>query len=181
MAVPFLYMGYTFTRKSVTAKKENFIKNGGIAVACFLVVVAESFFLKLQFNVSGMDFIYSLVPFTYFFMKALLSLDLRERKIYMWCRKISLLMFVAQRLFLSALPSVMKPVFVFLYANSYLGLGIVLLLTIVFSLCIIALSKKIKILKDTCISMLTSTLFSICIHVTTRPQLLFRVLLHCRT
>lgn len=146
-AVPFLYMGYTFTRKSVMAKKENFIKNGGIVVACFLVVVAESFFLKLQFNISGMDFIFALVPFTYFFMKALLSLDLRERKIYMWCRKISLLMFVTQRLFLSALPSVMKGVFAFLYANNYLGLCIVLLLTMGFSVCMIALSKKIKILK----------------------------------
>jgi hypothetical protein len=94
-----------------------------------------------------MDFIFALVPFTYFFMKALLSLDLRERKIYMWCRKISLLMFVTQRLFLSALPSVMKVFFAFLYANNYLGLCIVLLLTMGFSVCMIALSKKIKILK----------------------------------
>jgi prolipoprotein diacylglyceryltransferase len=38
-------------------------------------------------------------------------------------------------------------VFAFLYANNYLGLCIVLLLTMGFSVCMIALSKKIKILK----------------------------------
>lgn len=146
-AVPFLYMGYLLAQKNIETKKENFIKNGAIAVGCFIVVVAESFFLKLKFNVTGMDFIYSLVPFTYFLMKTLLSVDLKERGIYIWCRKISLLMFVSQRLFLSALPSVLPKIFNVLYANSYLGLCVVLLLTIGFSALVVAASRKIKILK----------------------------------
>lgn len=146
-AVPFLYMGYIFTKNSVDVKVKNFIINGCITVGCFILVVLESFLLKLKFNVTGMDFIYTLVPFTYFLMKTLLSVDLKERKIYIWFRKLALLMFVSQRLFLSALPSVLPKVFNFLYLNSYLGVVVVLTLTIGFSAALVALSKKIKFLK----------------------------------
>lgn len=146
-AVPFLYIGYLFANKPAESSTKNFWVNALITIVCFLLVIAESFLLKLKFNVTGMDFIYMLVPFTYFLMKTLLSIELKEGKLYVWCRKLSLLMFVSQRLFLSALPSVLPSIFNHLYANSYLGLMIVLALTIGFSVLVVILSKKIKILK----------------------------------
>lgn len=146
-AVPFIYLGYLFSKTNIETTKKNFITNAGLALVCFAVVVGESFLLKLKFDVTGMDFTYALVPFTYFFMKALLSVNLKERGIYIWCRKISLLMFVSQRLFLSALPFALPSVFKFLYANSYIGLFVVLGLTIAFSVLVVLLSKKMKILK----------------------------------
>ena len=114
---------------------------------CLVGVVVESFVLKLKFNVSGMDFIYLLLPYTFFLMKALLSLDLKERKIYVYFRKMSLLMFVSQRLFLTALPSVLKTPFNLIYANRYVGLFAVLALTIGFSTVVYLCSKKFKFLK----------------------------------
>lgn len=146
-AVPFLYMGYMLSQTKIEPTKNNFLINGGLAVGCFALVVMESFLLKLKFHVAGMDFIYMLVPFTYFFIKMLLSIDVKERIVYILCRKISLLMFVSQRLFLTALPLVLPKTFQFIYVNSYLGLFMVLGLTIGFSLLIVCLSKKWTFLK----------------------------------
>ena len=109
--------------------------------------MAESFFLKLKFDVTGMDFIFTLLPFTYFLMKTLLGIDLKERGVYVYCRKLSLLMFVSQRLFLSVFPAVFPSLFGVLYKNNYVGLFIVLALTIGFSLAVVLLSKKVKMLK----------------------------------
>lgn len=146
-ALPFIYFGYLFAKKDENAKYNKTIVNAIYAIIFLLCVVVESFLLKIKFNVTGMDFVLSLLPFTYFFMQTLLSIDLKDRKIYTWLRKSSLLMFVSQRLFLTALPSVMPRLFGFLYTNSYLGIFLVLIFTIVFSVGTIALSKKIKFLK----------------------------------
>lgn len=143
-AVPFLYMGYVFTKKNVEIKFKGFINQWMYYNCLFSFSCLESFLLKLKFNVTGMDFIYMLVPFTYFLMRTLLNIELKEKKVYIWFRKLALLMFVSQRLFLSALPSVFPRIFNFLYANSYLGMIVVLTLTIGFSVAIVALSKKFK-------------------------------------
>ena len=147
-AVPFLYMGYLFaTRKDTNEYRQQVWKDVVLMAACFALVVAESFFLKLNFDVTGMDFIFALLPFTYFLMKTLLGIDLKERGVYVYCRKLSLLMFVSQRLFLSVFSVVFPSLFGVLYKNSYVGLFIVLVLTIGFSLVVVLLSKKVKSLK----------------------------------
>ena len=88
-----------------------------------------------------------LVPFTYFFFKALLNVEIKESNLWLWCRKLSLLMFVSQRLFLSALPSIFPSFFIALYSNSYIGLVILLALIICFSVLFAKLSERIKCLK----------------------------------
>ena len=146
-AFPFIYIGYVFANKSEASIKKNFTKASLLTALCFLLIVVESFVLKLKFGVTGMDFIIALVPFTYFLMETLLGFKLKERNLYIVFRKLSLLIFVSQRLFLSALPSVMPSVFAVLYSNSYLGLLIVMMLTVGFSLAIYSLSKKLPFLK----------------------------------
>lgn len=144
---PFIFMGYTIAAREREPSKSAFIKYGALAIASLLAVVAESFLLKFKFNVTGMDFGIFLVPFTYFFMMTVLNLELKERKIWLWCRKLSLLMFTSQRLFLSALPSVLPTLFGVIYSNSYVGLVAVITLTCAFSAVLILLSNKVKFLK----------------------------------
>lgn len=146
-AVPFIYMGYLISQKEVVASVKGFFKNIILAGISFILMVAESFILKLKFNVTGMDFCIFVAVFTYFFFLALIHIDLKERKIWIWMRKLSILIFVCQRIFLSVLPGYFPSVFEKLYANSYIGLVAVLGLTIGFGVVLILLSKKIKFLK----------------------------------
>ena len=145
--VPLLFIGYLLAKENIENSSKNFWLNAAIAIGCLILLVAEAFLLKLQFNVTGMDFIFSLVPFTYFFVKALLSLELKEKPIFLWGRKLSLLMFTSQRIFLSVLPTFLPTVFNVLYANPYVGLIFVVILTVAFSLGFSLLSEKVKFLK----------------------------------
>ena len=146
-AVPFLVMGYMVSKKTIVPNKKSFLTNGALACLCLGLMVAECFLLKLKAQVTGMDINIFVVPFTYFFMMAAMNLELQDRRIYVWLRKLSLLMFVSQRLFLTALPVVLPSVFETLYSNSYVGLIVVLGLTIGFSVLFIKLSEKFKALK----------------------------------
>jgi hypothetical protein len=78
---------------------------------------------------------------------AVMHIDLKENKAWLWCRKLSLLIFVTQRLFLTMLPAFFPGIFQKLYSNSYIGLVAVLGITIAFSVVFILLSDKIKFLK----------------------------------
>ncbi len=146
-AVPFIFIGYIFAEKESIPSHKDLLKYTIFAIASLFFVVLEAFFLKIKFSVTGMDIGIFLVPFTYFFIKALLNIELKENKLWLWCRKLSLLMFVSQRLFLSALPIVLPSTFKMLYGNSYIGLVVVLVLTIGFSVLFIKLSEKIEVLK----------------------------------
>lgn len=146
-AIPFVFMGYCISRKNVSPTRKSAVKYGLLACVFLLLVVLESFILKFKFNVTGMDIGVFLVPFTYCFIMALLNVSLKDRNLWLWCRKLSLLIFVAQRLFLSAIPSVIYAPFEVLYSNPWIGLISVILITVGFSVCMIKLSEKFKFLK----------------------------------
>ena len=146
-AVPFIYMGYLAAGGNMQPSKEKAIKYGVCAGVSFGLMIGESFILKMKFNVTGMDFGVFVAVFTYFLLMTALCIDLKERKIFVWFRKLSILIFVTQRIFLSMLPFFFPEVFAFLYKNSYVGLIVVIALTIGFSIGFIFLSKKVKFLK----------------------------------
>ncbi len=146
-AVPFIFIGFLFADKQITPNRKVFLQDAGLSVISLTFVATESFLLKIKFGVTGMDIGIFLVPFTYFFIKMLLNLELKENKLWLWCRKLSLLMFVSQRLFLTALPLLLPTLFGLLYSNSYIGLLIVLFLIIAFSILFIKFSEKVKVLK----------------------------------
>lgn len=146
-AVPFVCMGYFAANLKLEPSKSKAIKYGACAFVSLVLMVGESFILKLKFNVTGMDVGVFVAVFTYFLLMTALHIDLKERKLFVWLRKLSILIFTTQRIFLSMLPFFLPKVFDVLYANSYLGLIIVLALTIGFSIGFIFLSNKVKFLK----------------------------------
>ena len=146
-ALPFIYMGYLASNMNMQPSKDKAVKYGICAGVSFALMIVESFILKLKFNVTGMDFGIFVAVFTYFLLLTALSIDLKERKIFIWFRKLSILIFVSQRLFLTALPYFFPSVFGVLYKNSYIGLIVVIALTVGFSIGFIHLSKKVKFLK----------------------------------
>ena len=145
--VPFIFMGYCVASKEIKPSVKGFFKYAIPCGVSLILLVAEAFILKLKFNVTGMDVGVFVVAFTYFFIMALIHIDLKENKAFLWCRKLSLLIFVSQRLFLTMLPAFFPNVFATIYSNSYLGLVAVIGMTIVFSVIFILLSKKVKIIQ----------------------------------
>ena len=144
---PFVFMGYAISTKEIKSSVKGFFKYAIPAGITLVLVVVEAFLLKVKFSVSGMDISIFLPIFIYFFVMAVMQIELKENKVWLWCRKLSLLMFVSQRLFLTMLPAFFPKIFESLYANSYIGLIAVISITIVFSIAFILLSNKLKFLK----------------------------------
>lgn len=145
--VPFIFMGYAISLKEFKPSVKGFFKYAIPAGISLALVIIEAFILKLKFNVTGMDVSIFIVPFTYFFIMTVMHIELKESKAWLWCRKLSLLIFVSQRIFLSVLPAFFPSVFALIYANSYIGLVAVIGMTVIFSVILVALSKKVKIIK----------------------------------
>ena len=145
--VPLIFMGYIVATKDVVPSVKGVIKYGIGAAVSLVLLVAEAFILKLKFNVTGMDIGIFIVFFTYFFIMTLLNIEIKERKAWIWFRKLSLLIFVTQRIFLSVLPSILPKPFEFLAQNSYVGLVATVAMTVLFSVVFILLSNKVKFLK----------------------------------
>lgn len=146
--VPFVFMGYLVSVKNdIIPSVRNFFKYAVPAGISLVLLVVEAFILKLKFNVTGMDIGIFIVPFTYFFIMAVLHIELKECKWWLWFRKLSLLMFVSQRLFLTVLPTFFLNFFNAVYSNSYIGLIAVIGMTVIFSIAMILLSNKIEFLK----------------------------------
>lgn len=144
-AIPYIFMGYLISHKQISPSKKNLLKYATAAVISLVFLVAESFILKMKFNVSGMDIGIFVVPFTYFFVIAALHVELKARKLWLWCRKLSLGVFLSQRVFLSCMPIVFPDVCELLYeSNSYIGLILVVSATIALSVVIVQASKRFK-------------------------------------
>lgn len=144
---PFVFMGYLLSSKEIKPSVKGFFRYAIPAALSLALVVIEAFLLKVKFSVSGMDISIFLPPFIYFFIMAVMHIELKESKAWLWCRKLSLLVFVSQRLFLTMLPAFFPKTFSILYANSYVGLVAVIGSTIIFSVIFILLSENIKFLK----------------------------------
>ena len=132
----------------VPEQKKEPVKYGLLTCLSLLLMVLECFILKLKFQTPGVDICLFVIPVVYFSMKFLLCIDLKERKVYYIMRKLSLLMFTCQRLFLTALP-LLFPVFFneYLWKNSYIGLIVTNLIIIGFSYLVWKLSDRYKYLK----------------------------------
>ncbi len=111
-------------------------------------LLGEALVLRHFFGNTGVDMTLLMLPSVFFILGFLLSVNLPEGKYLLWMRKMSVLLFLSQRLFLTVLPDVlpaalMKVVFV----NNYVGAIFICGGTVAFSAGIIFLSKKWKLLK----------------------------------
>lgn len=147
-----IFNGFTFVaigalvanNKSTLSRKINFL---GLLISLVLTTV-EAIILKILFNNIGADTVFSLIPFTYFTIRYLTQIELKERQIYRTIRKMSLLIFTSQRLFLTAIPGILPSIFMeIICKNSYIGLVIIVGITCSFSYIILKFSKKYSALK----------------------------------
>ena len=146
-AVPFIYFGYLCVNENIAEKKKLTFKNICFTFLFIVLTVIECIVLKFKFGVSGGDVVLFLVPSTYFAIKTCVSIQLKENKIWLWMRNLSLLMFLSQRLFLTILIDEVPAFKSFVTWNIYFGLFAILIVIIAFSYCFVKLSKKIKFLK----------------------------------
>lgn len=136
----------------ISIHKANFrlyrLHYGVLSFVAMIAVVCEAFILKIAFSNIGADTVFFLLPFEFFLLQFLLTINLRKNKLYLWMRQQSTLIFVSQRLFLTALPGVLpKVVTDIAYKNSFVGLVIIIGITILFSSILIKAENKYSWLK----------------------------------
>lgn len=131
-----------------TGQTENPQKHNGrlyliISIVLFFGLCAESAGVKyLGFDTHGVDMKFMLIPFTYFFFNFLLQAQCNiSDNAAVLLRKMSILIFLSQRLFLTGYEMLGVKV------NSFVWFVIITFSTMAFSYAVILLSKKIKILK----------------------------------
>lgn len=123
-----------------------------ISIKVFILlvfVVLEALITKRFINSrADANYLFMLIPFTYYFVSWLLTIQMKPRAIYLSMRNLSLLIFLSQRIFLTAIPALVPVgVITCISRNPYVGLFIFLSATLLFSIGIILVSKKIKIFK----------------------------------
>ena len=127
------------------------IKSSIGSVVFGIAFMAEALLMKKIVPSSDANFIFMLVPFSYFFFSLLCQIKLPDSKAYLPMRKMSMLIFVSQRLFLTALPSVVSVGFFSgpwnITNNGILALGILVAEVCLFSYLLMFLSKKYRFLR----------------------------------
>lgn len=144
-AFPWMTLGAIIASNCSKLKRHR-VLYGGCTLIFLICVVAESIVIKVKFHSSGMDTIFFLIPFIFTLMMLLIKEDIPVR-CGRWMRKMSTLIFVSQRIFLTAIPSIIPVSSVILTSNSYIGLLYVLISVMLVSGLILIGSKKYKILE----------------------------------
>lgn len=142
---PFVALGALLASRSARLSLR---LSGFLTAASLALVAVEAFALRVFFQNVGADTVFALIPFTFFLFEFLLALELKDSPVYRQLRSLSVLVFVSQRLFLTALPSILPvQVMDILTANSYVGLVAIILLTVGFSLAVLKASERIRTLR----------------------------------
>jgi hypothetical protein len=142
-AIPLLLIG------RMVAKKESHSDSRwmlwlALSVGCVAVMLAEALTLRHFFGSTGIDMTL-LMPATVFcILNFLLSVRVPQGAYQLWMRKMSLLIFVTQRIFLSVIPGLVGES---MLANGYFAFLFCVGGTIVFSAGIVFFSRKVKFLK----------------------------------
>lgn len=133
---------------SILEKRKVFLYYGmSFLFVCLFIV--EAFTIKRFVNSKAdANFLFMLIPFTYFFVVALATTELKPRPIYLHLRNLSLLLFLSQRIFITAIPLLLPiGILTSMISNPYIGLLIFLGSTLIFSVLVVNLSKHYKLLK----------------------------------
>lgn len=114
-----------------------------------IALAAESVLPQVfGFKQFGCDIKLFLLPFTFCLMTLLLQISLPDRKIYFYARKISLMLFLSQRIFISLADIFLSDTI--LVTNSALYFFLILSTTWIFSDLFIRAAKKVPFLKYFC-------------------------------
>lgn len=155
-AFPFVTLGALLAagkiKTDVTEKRSSVVPDLIFTLLFGALFVAEAFLIKTKFSAVNANTLLFLVPFSYFFVKLCLSIPMPSNKVTLWMRKMSTVIFLCQRVFLTALP-VLLPESIFasvLSGNCYIGLTAVLISVLAVSALLLLLSKKIKFFSYFC-------------------------------
>lgn len=141
---PFVTLGYVIAKY-----KQNFCIKYSIifAIISMIGLLSEALILRKSIGHTGIDLAIFMIPVIYFIMCFLISLKIRWIECYSYLRKMSVLIFMSQRLFLTVLPSFSTIRYSAFY-NKQIGSFIIICGgTVLISLLIIKLSNKILFLK----------------------------------
>lgn len=143
---PLVTLGEVFVRYKKKAKP---VRAAVFAVMGMVLLLTEAIVLRIAVGGTGIDLCLTMPLAVFLILTFLVSVELPDHPIYGWMRKMSLLIFVSQRLFITVLwkvlPLAMKTG---VLANPYLGAVVFCGMTIAFSAAILALSRKMPILKN---------------------------------
>ena len=142
---PMVFIGSFIALANCKKNRQSF---NFVAMIIFsLLFIGESFFIRNN-KMGCNDLGIMLLPTIYFMVKWLINVVIKARKSYVWMREMSMLVFLGQRLFITAIPSILPAMIVANIAkNGYIGLAIYASSVLIFSALIVKLSKKIKWLK----------------------------------
>lgn len=118
-------------------------------ISMILMLIEVVLQLKFKLNTNGVDTILFLIPSSYFMFVSLLNINIKGNvAVYKKLRNCSMLMFLSQRIFLTIYPFVFPKIGLsYVVNNSILYFSAILISTLLFSMIIIMLSNKFKILK----------------------------------
>ncbi len=120
-----------------------------LSMVSLVLLLGEALVLRHFVGHTGIDLAMMMGPTVFCILGFLLSTKLPEGGYLVWMRKMSVLIFITQRLFLTVLPDILpQAVNDVIFANNYVGAVIICGGTIGLSAALIALSKKIKWLKN---------------------------------
>ena len=137
----------------VSENEEKLTRTNNVRQALFPVLVCGVFLAVEEFlvaytgwNSRGVDTVISLIPFTFFFMRFVLMLDLNiENSVCATLRKYSILMFLCQRIPLSVISLFMADTLV--ATNSAVHFVVVLATTLLISWALLRLAEKFRMFK----------------------------------
>lgn len=139
----YVALGGVFSERAVNPKPCKYLFLTGV----FFILMAGETVVQtyLKWATNGVDTKFMLLPLSVFLFCFVMSLNIKTNPVLVWMRKLSLLMFLSQRIFLTLFNWFLTDtVFV---QNSMVYFISILGFTIVFSAIFIVLSEKIKILK----------------------------------
>ena len=137
-AVPLLLVGRTVAKRE---KQQSWALWLILSAVCVAVMLAEALVLRHFFGSTGIDMTLLMPATAFCVLRFLLSVQIPQGAYQLWMRKMSVLIFVTQRIFLSVIPSYFGA---YIFANSMVAFLFCVGGTVLFSAGIILLSKKVK-------------------------------------
>lgn len=120
-----------------------------LSILSLLLLLIEALILRKFVGHTGIDTAFMMIPTVFFILGFLLTFKLPDGTYSVWMRKMSVLIFVTQRIFLTVIPHLISTsIYSFVFSNVYVGALFVCGGTILFSAMIIFASKKITWLKN---------------------------------
>ena len=143
---PMIYLGGLIARGK---KRVKWIPAAFLTLVFMLSLLIEALILRRVTNVhTGIDMCLVIPLVCVAIMWFLIDIPLKNNKYFLWMRKMSVLIFVSQRIFLSVLPAILPCIFNILFQFDLLRFIAICGGTITFSSICIYMSEKYTILKN---------------------------------